>query len=112
MQAKAFEAGSKKEKIDVRIDPRTMRALYYIKNGEILTAPLNPKKTANADFAFMSLDEYKHYRKIKKQIDRLEYELSKLGYENHVVHTEPLIMRRGEYGYLSPMERKTIFQNT
>ena len=70
LQAKAFEAGSKKEKIDVRIDPRTMRALYYIKNGEILTAPLNPKKTANADFAFMSLDEYKHYRKIKKQIDR------------------------------------------
>lgn len=44
------------------------------------------------------------------QISRLEKELSNLGYKDHVVHSEPLIMRRGEYGYLSPLERKAIFQ--
>ena len=47
---------------------------------------------------------------IQEQIDKLEYELSRLGYEKHVVHTEPLIMRRGEYGYLAPSERRAIFQ--
>lgn len=47
---------------------------------------------------------------IQDKIIRLEKELSNLGYKDHVVHTEPLIMRRGEYGYLSPLERKTIFQ--
>ena len=47
---------------------------------------------------------------IQDKIARLENELSNLGYKDHVVHTEPLIMRRGEYGYLSPLERKAIFQ--
>ena len=50
------------------------------------------------------------YFDIQNQIDRLENELSSLGYRNHVVHCDPLIMRRGEYGYLSPLERKAIFQ--
>ena len=47
---------------------------------------------------------------IQDQISRLEKELANLGYKDHVVHSEPLIMRRGEYGYLSPLERKAIFQ--
>ncbi|MBR2067237.1 MAG: DUF3800 domain-containing protein [Solobacterium sp.] len=36
---------------------------------------------------------------MQDQIARLENELTNLGYKDHVVHTEPLIMRRGEYGY-------------
>jgi len=47
---------------------------------------------------------------IYEQINRLEIELSLLGFREHVVHTEPLIMRRGEYGNLTPLERKAIFQ--
>ena len=46
---------------------------------------------------------------IYEQINRLEIELSLLGFREHVVHTEPLIMRRGEYGNLTPLERKAIF---
>ena len=47
---------------------------------------------------------------IADQVERLEKELSNLGFANHVVHCDPLIMRRAEYGYLSPKDRKAIFQ--
>ncbi|MDO4941061.1 MAG: DUF3800 domain-containing protein [Erysipelotrichaceae bacterium] len=47
---------------------------------------------------------------ISDQINRLNHELENLGLCNHIVHSEPLIMRRGEYSNLSPLERKKIFQ--
>lgn len=46
---------------------------------------------------------------ISEQLKRLDDELSNLGYKDHIVHTEPLISRRGEYCNLSPSERKAIF---
>ena len=46
---------------------------------------------------------------ISSEIIRLNNELVNLGYENHVIHTEPLIRREEDYQNLSPNERRSIF---
>lgn len=46
---------------------------------------------------------------ISSEITRLNHELFNLGYQNHVVHTEPLIRREGDYQNLPPNERRSIF---
>lgn len=46
---------------------------------------------------------------ISNQIKHLDYEMEKLGYRNHAVHTEPLIRREECYQFLEPNERRTIF---
>ncbi len=46
---------------------------------------------------------------VSKEIIRLEKELANLGYEEHVVHTEPLIRREEDYKNLLPNERRSIF---
>lgn len=46
---------------------------------------------------------------ITKQIKILDNELRKLGFENHAVHTEPLIRREESYKYLGPNDRRSIF---
>ena len=46
---------------------------------------------------------------ISAEIAKLNNELANLGYENHVVHTEPLIRREEDYQNLSPNERRNIF---
>lgn len=42
------------------------------------------------------------------EISKLDSELTNLGFENHVVHTEPLIRREEDYKDLSPNERRNI----
>ena len=47
---------------------------------------------------------------ISEKINRLNEELSKINFNNPVIHTEPLIMRRDEYFNLSAKERRAVFQ--
>ena len=46
---------------------------------------------------------------ISEQIKKLDNELAKLGLLDHVVHTEPLIRKEGDYHPLSLDERRTVF---
>lgn len=46
---------------------------------------------------------------ISSEVIRLEAQLSNLGYENNVIHTEPLIRREEDYQNLLPNERRSIF---
>lgn len=46
---------------------------------------------------------------IDKQIDILNQELHNISYYNPAIHTEPLIRKEREYGYLPPNERRNIF---
>lgn len=48
-------------------------------------------------------------KNISSNITKLNSELANLGYDNHVVHTEPLIRREGDYQNLPPNERRSIF---
>lgn len=46
---------------------------------------------------------------ITDELNRLDQELSILGYDNTSIHTEPLIRREEAYRNLSPNERRRIF---
>ena len=46
---------------------------------------------------------------ITDELNRLDQELSILGYDNTAIHTEPLIRREEAYRNLSPNERRRIF---
>lgn len=46
---------------------------------------------------------------ISSEITQLNNELANLGYDDHIVHTEPLIRREEDYRNLSPNERRSIF---
>ncbi len=48
-------------------------------------------------------------KSISSNIAKLNTELSCLGCEDHVVHTEPLIRREEDYEHLLPSERRHIF---
>lgn len=48
-------------------------------------------------------------KSISYDIAKLNIELSSLGCEDHVVHTEPLIRREEDYMHLTPDERRHIF---
>lgn len=62
------ESGKKKLET-ARIDPRNITYLYYIRNGKLMTATLNLKKTGMADYDGLSLSEYKIIRQKKKEAD-------------------------------------------
>lgn len=46
---------------------------------------------------------------LSEHIQKLDMELSYLGYNNHVVHTEPLIRREEDYKNIPANERRAIF---
>lgn len=63
-----FNAGSKKIPFEVRIDPRDVSRVYYIRNGKLVQAPLNTRLHGNADYSGMTFKQYEDYRKAKKEL--------------------------------------------
>lgn len=59
----------KVKKIDVRYDPRDIGCLYYMRDGELMKAPLNPDKFGNDGFEGMTYKEYMNYQHTKKEMD-------------------------------------------
>lgn len=64
-----FRAGTKKVPFEVRMDKRSVGAVYYIRNGKLIKAPLNEMITGNIDFAGLTEKEWNDYRKGKHQLD-------------------------------------------
>lgn len=64
-----FNAGRKKVKMTVRMDPRDVGAIYYMRDRNLVMAPLNEKKTGNADYAGYTLKQLKDIRKLKGKSD-------------------------------------------
>lgn len=64
-----FRAGTKKVPFEVRMDKRSVGAVYYIRNGKLIKAPLNKMITGNIDFADLTEKEWNDYRKGKHQLD-------------------------------------------
>lgn len=63
-----FDAGAKKILFEVRIDPRDVSRVYYIRNGKLIQAPLNARLHGNADYNGMTFKQYEDYRKAKKEL--------------------------------------------
>ena len=64
-----FNAGTKKVPYEVRIDMRDVSNVYYLRDGRLVTAPLNPRITGNIDYVGLTMKEWEDYRKSKKQLD-------------------------------------------
>ncbi len=65
---KMYMLQNKRESFEARIDPRDITNLYYLRNGHLMTAVLNPLKTANDGFEGMTLFEYKAFLKEKRRL--------------------------------------------
>ena len=64
-----FRAGTKKVPFEVRMDKRSVGAVYYIRNGKLIKASLNEMITGNIDFAGLTEKEWNDYKKGKHQLD-------------------------------------------
>ncbi len=63
-----YELQNKREKMDIRIDPRDITNIYYLRDGKLMMASLNPLKMANDGYLGMTLFEYESFLKEKKRI--------------------------------------------
>ncbi len=61
-----FNLHGKTEKMEVRIDPRSVAAVYYMRDNHMITAPLNDEKTGNLDFADCTFAEWEKIQEQKK----------------------------------------------
>lgn len=64
-----YKQGRKVKKIDVKYDPRDIGALYYMRNGRLIVAKLNPDKFGNEGFSGLTYKEYMEYLNTKKRMD-------------------------------------------
>ena len=63
-----FLAENKRIEFECRIDMRDVGAVYYIRNGQLIKAPLNPNITGNADYSGLTMKEYEDYLKKRQEI--------------------------------------------
>ena len=64
-----FNAGTKKISYQARMDMRNVGAVYYIRDGKLIKAPLNPNITGNVDYDGFTMKQYEDYLKVRKQMD-------------------------------------------
>jgi len=63
----------------------------------------------HSPYYIVSMVSHNQSQDIKEDINRLNSELEKIGYYNHVIHTEPLIRKEEDYTNLTPNERRLLF---
>lgn len=61
---------NKREKMEIRIDPRSVSEIYYLKDGKLTMAKLNPAKTGNMGYENMTLFELEELNKKERQIKK------------------------------------------
>lgn len=67
------------------------------------------KYSSHSPYYIITMVLHDQSKDISSEISKLNRELANLGYENHVVHTQPLIRREDDYQNLLPNERRSIF---
>ena len=71
LQQQMYMLGTKRESLEMRIDPRDVGALYMLdKQNQLKKVPLNPHRTGN-DYQGIPLTEYLELYKAKKSQDKL-----------------------------------------
>ena len=63
-----FDAGTKKVPFEVRIDPRDVGHVYYIRKGKLIKAPLNERLNGNIDYKNLTFKQYEDYQKAAKEL--------------------------------------------
>ena len=67
---RCFKLGRKKEKIEIRIDPRSVNEIYYKLGNTLIKASLNMRIKDNEDYLGMTWTEYEIYKKKKLALRR------------------------------------------
>ena len=67
---KMYELQNKREKMDIRVDPRSVSEIYYLRDGKLNIARLNPAKTMNIGYEHMTLFELEEFIKKEKQLKK------------------------------------------
>lgn len=63
-----FNAATKKVPFQCRIDMRDISNVYYLRDGELITASLNPALTGNADYSGLTMTQWEDYLAKKRQM--------------------------------------------
>ena len=61
-----FNAGTKHVSFEVRMDMRNVGNVYYLRDGQLIQAPLNPRLNGNADYGEMTMKEYDDLLQMKR----------------------------------------------
>lgn len=64
-----FNAGNKKVPFKARIDKRDVSQIYYIRDNQLIVAPLNEALAGNADYKGYTMKEYEDFRKYRKKLN-------------------------------------------
>lgn len=83
------------------IDPRNIAHLYYIREGKLMTASLNYKKTGMKDYEGMTLSEYNALRNKKKSDDAIGRETN-LQMDIAIRDRQAKIVSEAQKRHLSP----------
>lgn len=70
MLTRMYELQNKREKFEVRVDPRDVSNVYYLKSGKLMVAHLNPAKTENLGYEGMTLFELEEYNKKQRALKK------------------------------------------
>lgn len=94
--------GRKSQKIEIRIDPRSVDDVWYLLEGKVIKASLNKNLNSTKGFAGMTWTEYEEYSRKMKEIKYLmNQEKEKLGAEAFAVYksiVEPSKKRKKDAG--------------
>lgn len=92
LMRKMYELQNKREKMEIRIDPRSMNHIYYLKDGKLTMANLNPAKTGNMGYQDMTLYEVEELNKLEKKIKK-DGEVRNRRAKNSLYATEEAIVQ-------------------
>ena len=65
--------------------------------------------SSHSPYYVVTMVFHEQNKSITEHVLKLNDELNNLHYLNPSIHTEPLIRKEGEYGFMSPNERRNIF---
>ena len=100
-----YELQSKRKKIDIRYDPRTTSALYYLdKNNKVYRFPLNRRIPENISFDGITWKEYETLHKESKRMNH-NNELYKLQNQINLSEQIKLDVKEAESRHLQPVNK-------
>lgn len=69
MLHKMYTCGTKREPFECRMDERDISSIYYLRDGELVSATLNKEKTGNGEYEGLTYLEYKALKQEKQRMD-------------------------------------------
>lgn len=108
--ADMYNAHTKRIKFPVRIDPRDVGSVYYIRNNRIMRASLNSDKTGNADVTGMTLSEWTLIIK-SLRARRRSLEINKQQFDAYIEKVNELIVKNAKKVVTNQPATQNLLEN-